>query len=176
MSGRKKIIITITGVLLCIIAIIGYNYIHRQLLRKKGFVGAEMVRIEDVNYRYTSFELSKEGNVSCAYIGSMMERTTDKEILQALTEILQNDYTDGTPIFLSNHKDEKGNFKHIVVGYEDCPVGTDRSIYYIGEIDSKWVIIFRNELGEWEDDELPAVYYELDPAYGKIFEKSGFWD
>lgn len=221
MSGRKKIIITITGGLLCIIAIIGYNYIHRQLLRKKGFVGVEMVRIEDVNYRYTSFELSKEGktialiddwkineipedpshtflvvrsfidqyyivredytipvegNVSCAYIGSMMERTTDKEILQALTEILQNDYTDGTPIFLSNHKDEKGNFKHIVVGYEDCPVGTDRSIYYIGEIDSKWVIIFRNELGEWEDDELPAVYYELDPAYGKIFEKSGFWD
>ena len=61
MSGRKKIIITITGVLLCIIAIIGYNYIHRQLFRKEGFVGAEMVRIEDVNYRYTSFELSKEG-------------------------------------------------------------------------------------------------------------------
>ncbi len=219
--GGKKTIKFITGFLLFIAAIAACFFIHRQLLRKDGFVGIERVQIEDVNYQYASFQLSKEGktigliddwqinevpedkshtflvvrsfldqyyivredyeiptggNVSCAYIGTLMERTTDTKLLQALTEILQNDYTDGTPFFLSNHKDEQGNFKHIVVGYEDCPVGTDHRIYYIGQVDSRWVIVFRDELGEWENDRLPAVYYELDPKYGEVFEESGFWD
>lgn len=221
MKRKKSIIISITGFILCIAAIAGSVFIHRQLLRKDGFVGIERVEIEDVNYRYTSFTLSEEGktigliddweinevpedkshtflvvrsfldqyyivredytiptegNVSCAYIGTMMERTTNPELLQALTEILQTNYTDGTPFFLSNRKDEQGNFKHIVVGYEDCPVGTDNRIYCIGQIDSKWVIIFHDELGQWEDDKLSAVYYELDSKYGKIFEGSGFWE
>lgn len=221
MKSKHKTLITVLIILLCITVLPGYVFIHRQLLKKDGFVGIEAVEIENVRYLYTSFELTEEGktialiddwhinevpedpshtflvvrsfldqyyivredytiptkgNVSCAYIGNMMERTTDKKLLRALTEILHTDFTDGTPILLSCRKDERGNFNHIVVGYNDCPVGTDTGIYYIGKVDSEWVIIFRDELGEWEDDKLAAVYYKLDPSYGEIFEDSGFWD
>ena len=35
-----------------------------------------------------------------------------------------------------------------MLGYEDCPVGTDNSIYGIAKIDSKWVIVFNSDLGQ----------------------------
>lgn len=220
MSNKKKIMIAIAAILLFLLAIIGYIYFHRLFLQRDGFVGVEQVQIEDVNYRYENFELTKEGktiafiddwkinevpedpshtflvvrsfldqyyivredytiptegNVSCAYIGKD-NRTEDKKILWALTEILQKDYTNGTDFFISYDNGANDGFRHVTVGYEGCPVGTDSSIYYIGKIDSKWVIIFRDELGEWKNDKLPAVYYELDDKYGGIFEESGFWE
>lgn len=218
---KKRIAITLIGVLSIFIIPICFFGIHRLLLQKDGFVGGERVQIDGVNYHYVNITLSEEGktialvddwkvneipedsshtflvvrsflddysivredynipesgNVSCAYIGNTMERTTDKDLLHTLTEILQTDYTDGKEILLSNKKEERGNFEHICVGYEDCPVGTDNSIYYIGQIDSVWVVIFRNELGEWDDGKLPAVYYELDSKYYEIFEDSGYWE
>lgn len=116
-----------------------------------------------------------EGKVSCAYIGKD-NRTEDKKILQAFTEILQKEYIKGTDFFITNDVGANDGFRHVTVGYEGCPVGTDSSIYYIGKIDSKWVIIFRDELGEWKNDKLPVTYYELDDKYGEIFEESGFWE
>ena len=120
------------------------------------------------------YQIPTEGKVSCAYIGQY-ERTEEPELLDALTEILKNEYTDGTEYFISNERGANDTFRNISVGYEGCPVGTDHSIYYIGKVDCKWVVIFRDELGEWENDKLPAVYYELDDKYGEIFERSGYW-
>lgn len=121
------------------------------------------------------YEIPESGRVSCAYIGDTMERTTDKDLLKALTDILQADYTGGKEIFLLSDMGSLGNFQHICVGYEDCPVGTDNSIYYIGIVDSRWVVIFRDELGERKNDRVSARYYELDAKYGAIFEDSGYW-
>lgn len=57
-------------------------------------------------------------------------------------------YNDGTYYYISNNKEEQKRWKHFVLGYEDCPVGTDNSIYGIAKIDSKWVIVFNNDLGQ----------------------------
>lgn len=122
------------------------------------------------------YKIPEEGSVSCAYIGTLRKRTTQEDFLHALTEILQTDYENGKEILLSSKKEEQGNFEHVCVGYEDCPVGTDDSIYLIGKIDSVWVIIFRDELGEWSDGNQPAIYYELEPKHGEIFEKSRYWE
>ena len=222
MRNKKsiKVIVVIVAVLLPVLIIIGYHFLHRLFLQRDGFIGGERVQIEDVNYRYENFELTKEGktialiddwiineipedpshtffvvrsfldqyyivredyeipakgNVSCAYIGSH-NRTDDKKILQALTEILQKEYTNGIDFFISNENEANNGFRQITVGYEGCPVGTDSSIYYIGKMDSKWVIVFRDDLGEWKNNKLPAIYYELDEQYGEIFENSGFWE
>jgi len=117
------------------------------------------------------YVIPERGNVSCAYIGNTKERTTEEDLLQALTEILQADYENGKMITLTNNE----NIKSVCVGYEDCPVGTDNSIYCIGKIDSIWVVIFSDQVREYNDGKTEAIYYELDSKYGKVFEESGYW-
>lgn len=123
------------------------------------------------------YKIPEGGNVSCAYIGTMMERTTDEALLAALTKILNGDYLDGKSIQLTDDRDfiENNQFNHVVVGYEDCPVGTDNSIYYIGKIDSKYVVIFRDEIGEYKDGTYTSIYHEIDSNLEKVMEDSGFW-
>ena len=70
---------------------------------------------------------------------------------------------------------EQKRWKHFVLGYEDCPVGTDNSIYGIAKIDSKWVIVFNSDLGQKDENGYQAIYYEISPECGKIFEKSNIW-
>ncbi|MCR5835038.1 MAG: hypothetical protein K6G88_00860 [Lachnospiraceae bacterium] len=114
------------------------------------------------------------GDVSCAYIDG--ERTTDDELLTALTQIMNTKFEDGKEIEISYRGGdlEKYNFKSVIVGYGDCPVGTDSSIYYIGKKESNWIIIFRDELSEEDGDKQSAIYYELDEKYSKTLEKSEF--
>ena len=69
-------------------------------------------------------------------------------------------YNDGTYYYISNNKEEQKRWKHFVLGYEDCPVGTDNSIYGIVKID---------------ENGYQAIYYEISPECGKIFEKSNIW-
>lgn len=141
---------------------------HTFLILGRGLADDYIVR-ED-------YRIPTEGNVSCAYIGRAMVRTTDEKILGALTEILQADYANGTEYMLYNSPQEPYGFRQVIVGYEDCPVGTDESIYYIGKVNSKWIIIFQHEVGELQGDKIPSIYYELDERYGKIFEESGLWE
>lgn len=45
----------------------------------------------------------------------------------------------------------------------------------IAEINSKWVFVFRDDVGEKEDDRLPVCYHEVNNKCGKIFEESKIW-
>lgn len=53
-------------------------------------------------------------------------------------------------------------WKHIFVGYEDCPVATDDLIYGIAKVDSKWVVVFRDEVIEWKAHKKSVIYHEID--------------
>ncbi len=121
------------------------------------------------------YVIPESGKVSCAYLNG--ERTTWEPFLDALTEILDSEFVDGNEIIISgfNKAQYDQNFKSVSIGYEDCPVGTDHSIYCIGKLDSKWIIIFRDELDSLNNDQKRAIYYELDSKYEKAFEESGYW-
>ena len=56
-------------------------------------------------------------------------------MLDALTEIMAMQFTEGNQINLSNIRKsgEDLMLKSVNVGYEDCPVATDYSIYDIGK-------------------------------------------
>ena len=191
---------------------------YRQVLKKEGVVSAGLVKIENINYVYSSFELSgegktialidnyiikavpedpshtflilrtfldqnyivredyeipTEGKVNCAYIDG--KRITADQVLNALTDIIRNDNDEGTPFYISNNGTEKNDLKSVVIGYEDCPVGTDYSIYGIGKIDDKWAVVLRNELGTWDGNKLPAIYHELDTKCREMLSECGIW-
>ncbi len=117
------------------------------------------------------YDVPESGKVSCAYIGG--KRTVNKEMLDALTEIMAMQFTEGNQINLSNIRKsgEDLMLKSVNVGYEDCPVATDYSIYDIGKRDSDWIIIFRDELYE-NNNELCGVYYKLDSKFNKVFDEN----
>lgn len=134
-------------------------------LKMKSFTGEYYIVRED-------YQIPTEGKVSCAYVER--RRIDDEKTLEALTDILSRKYDAGTAYYFS-HKVEEQEWNYVVVGYEDCPVGTDHSIYAIGKIDSKWVVVFYDEVGEWEDGRLPAIYHDLDEKYYELFERNKIW-
>lgn len=132
----------------------------------KSFTGEQYIVKEN-------YQIPTGGKVNCVYVDG--QRIEDKEILEAFNEILTTKYNDGTYYYISNNKEEQKRWKHFVLGYEDCPVGTDNSIYGIAKIDSKWVIVFNSDLGQKDENGYQAIYYEISPECGKIFEKSNIW-
>lgn len=135
-------------------------------LKMKSFTGEYYIVRED-------YQIPTEGNVSCAYVEG--KRIDDEKTLEALTDILSRKYDAGTPYCISGRKEEQDRWNYVVVGYEDCPVGTDHSIYAIGKVDSKWVVVFYNEVGDWEGDSLQVIYHEVDEKYYEIFERNKIW-
>ena len=132
----------------------------------KSFTGEQYIVKEN-------YQIPTAGKVNCVYVDG--QRIEDKEILEAFNEILTTKYNDGTYYYISNNKEEQKRWKHFVLGYEDCPVGTDNSIDGIAKIDSKWVIVFNSDLGQKDENGYQAIYYEISPECGKIFEKSNIW-
>ena len=102
-------------------------------------------------------------------------RLTDEKTRNAFNEILATDFDEGTPYTLTHDADDPLKWHIVVLGFEDCPVGTDYSIYGICRIGSRWAVIFRNEIGESEDGNSPTVYHELDPKYNEVFDKFINW-
>ena len=45
----------------------------------------------------------------------------------------------------------------------------------VAKIDSKWVIVFNSDLGQKDENGYQAIYYEISPECGKVFEKSDIW-
>lgn len=119
------------------------------------------------------YQIPMEGKVSCAYVEG--RRIDDEKTLEALTDILSRKYDAGTSYYLSTKKEERDKWKHVTVGYEDCPVGTDASIYAIAKVDSKWVVVFRDEIGQREGGRLPVIYHEVDEKYYETFERNKVW-
>ena len=135
------------------------------------FTGLEIPR--DYYIVREGYRIPTAGKVNCAYIDG--ERVDDENILEALTDILSQRDDAGTLYNISDNKQEKDKWKHVVVGYEDCPVGTDYSIYGISKVDSKWVVVFRDEVGKLEDNKFPVIYHEVDEKYNEVFECSRIW-
>jgi hypothetical protein len=135
-------------------------------LKMKSLTGEEYIVRED-------YQIPTAGKVSCAYIDG--ERVDDENILEALTDILSQRDDAGTLYYISDNKQEKDKWKQVVVGYEDCPVGTDYSIYGISKVDSKWVVVFRDEVGKLEGNKFRAIYHEVDEKYNEVFECSKIW-
>lgn len=121
----------------------------------------------------SDYQIPTEGNVSCAYIGD--ERVDDEKTLEALTDILTREYDAGTPYYMTHKREESARRNHVTVGFEGCPVGTDVSIYCIVKVDSKWVVVFRDEIGELDGDRFPVTYHEIDEKYYEVFEKNKMW-
>mgnify|MGYP003302418626 CR=1 FL=1 len=135
-------------------------------LKMKSFTGEEYIVRED-------YQIPTAGKVNCAYIDG--ERVDDENISEALTDILSQRDDAGTLYYISDNKQEKDKWKHVVVGYEDCPVGTDYSIYGISKVDSKWVVVFRDEVGKLEGNKFQVIYHEVDEKYNEVFECSKIW-
>ena len=137
-------------------------------LKMKSFTSEYWLVRED-------YQIPTEGKVSCAYVGD--KRVDDEETLEALTDILSREYDAGTPYYLSYKTEDVDKWTPVTVGYEDCPVGTDYSIYAITKVDSKWVVVFRDETGEWDDDNArhSVIYHDVDEKYYETFEHSKLW-
>ena len=142
-------------------------------LKMKSFTGEEYLVRGD-------YQIPTAGKVNCAYVYNAYvdgERIDDENTLEALTDILsKRKNTDpGTLYYIDIIKEESYKWTHVTVGYEDCPVGIDASIYAISKIGSKWVVVFRDEVGEEENDKRPVIYHEVDEKYNEVFEHSKIW-
>lgn len=133
----------------------------RTFLMLKEFTSEDYIVKED-------YKVPTEGKVNCVYVDRI--RFTGKKIRDAFDEIRATEFDEGIPYYLTGDADDPQRWRIIVLGYEDCPVGTDYSIYGISKIGSKWAIIFRDEIGESVDGDRPTVYHELDPKYNEIFD------
>lgn len=85
------------------------------------------------------YQIPVSGTVSCCYVSGM--RSTDEKLLQTIEEILQAAYDDGFQVELEDHHSPQ-RLHSVSVGYEGCPVGTDRK-YKLGCLDDgRWVLVF----------------------------------
>nr|MCR5719131.1 hypothetical protein [Lachnospiraceae bacterium] len=121
-----------------------------------------------------SYQIPTCGKVSCVYVDG--KKLHDNNILEVLDEILTAQYDNGTCCYLFGSNEEQENLKHFTVGYEDCPVGTDNSIYSIGKIDSKWVVIFHDDVVVNDEGDIQCTYYELNEECSNVLEESKIWD
>ena len=135
-------------------------------LKMKSVIGEQYIVRED-------YQIPASGKVNCAYIDG--ERVDDEDVLEALTHILLQKNTTGTLQYIYDKKTEKDKWKSVVVGYEDCPVGTDYSVYGISKIDSKWVVVFQKDVENLDGDWCRVVYHEVDGKDAEAFEDSKIW-
>ena len=136
-------------------------------LQLKSFTGEQYIVRED-------YQIPTEGKVNCVYVDG--HRLDNNEILETFDKILTTEYYDGTGYYLSESKDEQKKWKHFIIGYEDCPVGTDNSIYGIAKIDSRWVVLFSDDIGENDGNGYQVTYYEVSPECANVFEESMIWE
>ncbi len=139
------------------------NHIFLQL---KSFTGEQYLVRED-------YQIPTEGKVSCVYVDG--RRINDRKITEAFDEILTTEYDDCIDYYVSGNKEEQEKWMHFVIGYEDCPVGTDNSIYGITQIDSRWVVVFQNDVFENTEGGFKVIYHVLSPECGQVFEESKLW-
>lgn len=117
------------------------------------------------------YEIPVSGTVSCCYVSGM--RSADGKLLQAIGEILQAEYDDGFQIELDGQHSPEG-LHSLSVGYEGCPVGTDRR-YKLGCLDDgRWVLVFR------EDDAInngrhTVICHEIAKEQAQVLEDSGMF-
>lgn len=98
-------------------------------LELRSFLDNNMVVRED-------YVIPTEGEFSCAYVSG--NRFTDSSFLDVLSEIAEYEFSDKFYIETDNILYYA---KKIYVGYNDCPIGTQK-FGFIGNINDKWCFLY----------------------------------
>jgi hypothetical protein len=113
-----------------------------------------------------SYVIPTSGKLNVAYCNH--ERIADGEKLQMVQSILGKDYQGSFVIKTKDEFDIYNATKDLYVGYEDCPVGTDR-IGSIGNINGYLVFIAAEDM---KDADLQYTCYILHEEYQDLYANS----
>lgn len=115
------------------------------------------------------YKIPVSGTVSCCYIRG--KRSTDEKLLQTIEEILSTTYDDGFQIETEKNHDRLCGLS---VGYDGCPVGTDRG-YMLGCLDDgRWVLVFRKDYTV-TDGRHTIICHEITGEQARVLENSGMF-
>lgn len=113
-----------------------------------------------------SYKIPTSGKLNVAYCNH--ERITEGEKLSMVQSILDENYQGNFVIKTDAEADIYNATNDIYVGYEDCPVGTDR-IGSIGNINGSLVFIKAEDM---KNGDLQYTCYILNDEYQDLFEDS----
>ena len=123
-------------------------------------------RLDDWTIVKDSYEIPTSGKLNIAYCNH--ERITNGEKLCMVQSILDENYKSSIVIKTNAEPDIYNATKDIYVGYEDCPVGTDR-IGAIGNINGHLVFIKTEDL---KNGDLQYTCYILNDEYQDLYANS----